>query len=290
MEEPEVRQLPKNRFVRGSYLMVRRYLSHNVAIQSAALAFYLLFMIFPLSIFLSSLLGMLHLDVSSVLSAASQILPSSVLDLLEVYLNYVGKNPSLRLLWFGLFFSIYFPMRATNTLMRAVRTAYHLGSPRGALRHQLKTLMYTALLIVTLALTLMLLTVGRMTLAYAVRHFGLPVDVATLWVRLRFPAMAVVMYFALYLLYAMTQDERQAQRNLYPGVLAALLGWMGSSFLFSFYVEHIAGYSVLYGSIGTLIVLLTWLYLSAVFLIMGAELNGTLISMRRERRTEKLSD
>jgi membrane protein len=181
-------------------------------------------------------------------------------------------------------------MRATNTLMRAVRTAYHLGPPRTAFRHLLKTLIFTALLIVTIVLTLTLLTVGNVVLSYAIEHFGLPVGTATLWVRLRFPVMALLMYFALYLLYAMTQDERQPQRNLYPGVLAALLGWMVASFLFSLYVENIASYSILYGSIGTLIVLLMWLYLSAVFLIMGAELNGTLVSMRKEQKTEKLSD
>lgn len=290
MEDTGVKALPKNRFLRGTYLMIRRYLSHNVAIQSAALAFYLLFTIFPLLIFLSSLLGMLHLELSSFLKDAARFLPSSVLDLVRVYLSYVGKNPSFRLLWFGLFFSVYFPMRATNTLMRAVRTAYHLGPPRTAFRHLLKTLIYTALLIVTIVLTLTLLTVGRLALSYAITHFGMPVGAAALWVRLRFPVMALLMYFALYLLYAMTQDERQPQKNLYPGVLAALLGWMIASFLFSFYVENIAAYSILYGSIGTVIVLLMWLYLSAVFLIMGAELNGTLVSMRKEQKTEKLMD
>ena len=56
------------------------------------------------------------------------------------------------------------------------------------------------------------------------------------------------------------------------------------SFLYSLYVDNFANYSVLYGSIGTVIVLLIWLNLSATTLIMGAELNGTLISLRKEMR------
>ena len=132
-------RMPENRFLRGIYLMVRRYLSHNVGIQSAALAFYLLFMLFPFLIFISALLGLLQLDVAAILGALGEILPREVVEIAGVYLRYVRANPSMRLLVFGLVFSIYFPMRATNALMRSVRTAYHLGPPRNPLLHRLKT-------------------------------------------------------------------------------------------------------------------------------------------------------
>jgi membrane protein len=202
----------------------------------------------------------------------------------------VRRSPSVRLLLFGLFFSIYFPMRAANTLMRAVRTAYHLGPPRHALRHLLKTLIYTVALIVTIVLTLTLLTVGRLALTYASRHFGLPSEVAYLWERLRFPVMALLMYFALYLLYLFSQDARQPRRNLFPGAALALCAWLTVSFFYSLYVENVAAYSMLYGSIGTVIVLLIWLYLTATVLILGAELNGTLISIRKEKLSETRTD
>lgn len=275
--------MSRNRAVRGVYLMVRRYLRHGVSTQSAALAFYLLFTLFPLMIFFSALLGLLRLNVASILSDLSRLLPVEVVDFIRVYLDYVGQNPSVRLLLFGLFFSLYFPMRATNTLMRAVRTAYHLGPPKTPVRQMLKTLIYTVLLIVTITAVLVLLTVGEWLLTYAVEHFGLPVEFAALWQRLRFPAMALLMYFALYLLYAMTQDTRQPLRNIYPGVLFAMVGWMVVSMCYSFYVENIASYSLFYGSIGTAIVLLMWLYLTAAVLIMGGEFNGMLISLRREK-------
>lgn len=275
--------LPQNRLLRGAYLMVQRYLRHNVGIQSAALAFYLLFMIFPFLIFVSALLGLLQLDVAGILLALAEFLPQTIVDFVGMYLNYVGRNPSPHLLVFGLVFSIYFPMRATNTLMRAVRTAYHLGPPRGPVRHVLKTLLYTVLLIVTISATLTLMTIGDRILSYAVAHLSLPGFVAETWTRLRFPAAAVMIYFALFLLYALAQDTVQPWRNIWPGTLAALAAWMALSWLYAFYVDNIANYSLLYGSIGTLIALLIWLNMSAMTLIMGAELNGTMISLRREK-------
>ena len=108
-------ELPQNRFLRGIYLLVQRYLRHNVGMQGAALAFYLLFMIFPLLIFVSSLLGLLQLDVDAILAAVQEFLPREIVSFIGVYLTYVGRNPSVKLLLFGLFFSLYFPMRATNT-------------------------------------------------------------------------------------------------------------------------------------------------------------------------------
>ena len=277
---------PKNRFLRGVYLLTRRYLRHNVGAQSAALAFYLLFMLFPFLIFLSALLGLLQLDVAGILRALGEFLPAQVVDVVEVYLTYVGSSPSPQLLVFGLVFSIYFPMRATNALMRSVRTAYHLGPAHGVVQ-MLKTLVYTVLLIATIPLTLVLMSVSDRLLAYCVANFGLPAFIAELWAKLRFPLAAVVGYFALFLLYALAQDGRQPWRNIWPGTLAALTAWMGLSWLYAWYVEHIAHYSLLYGSIGTVIVLLIWLNLSATALIMGAELNGTLISLRKEPRLSR---
>ena len=62
MNNSTMRPLPKNKFWRGICLMARRYMRHNVTIQSAALAFFLLFAIFPMLIFVSALLGLLHLN------------------------------------------------------------------------------------------------------------------------------------------------------------------------------------------------------------------------------------
>ena len=160
--------LPKNRFLRFCVLMAHRCGRHNVAMQSAALAFYLLFMIFPFLIFISALLGLLDLNITGMMSVLSDFLPEEVVDLLRMYFTYVTDNPSPQLMVFGLVFSIYFPMRATNSLMAAVRTAYHLGPPKGFITQWIKVLLYTVTLIVTIALTLSLMTFGERALWYTV--------------------------------------------------------------------------------------------------------------------------
>ena len=149
-----------------------------------------------------------------------------------------------------------------------------------------KVLLYTVFLLVTIALTLALATVGRAALEFAGRFFVVPEAFIELWTDLRFLVLGGVMFAAVGLLYAAAQDSRQPVRNIVPGVLAALVGWMVVSAAFSFYVENFANYSVIYGTLGTVIVLMMWLNLTALMLIMGAEINGVLISIRG-RRTPK---
>ena len=240
--------------------LLRRYFIHDVGRQSAALAYYLLFMLFPFLIFLSSLLGVV-----------------------ESYLSYVSHTSSTAMLWFGLVFSIYFPMRAADCLMHAVRRAYHLPRPKNQILYMAKVLLYTVFLLVTIALTLALVTVGRQALHFARRFAVVPEAFIELWSDLRFLVLGAVMFAAVGLLYAAAQDTRQRPGAIVPGTLIALVGWMVVSAAFSFYVENFANYSVIYGALGTVIVLM-WLNLTAAALIMGAEANGALLAMESGRK------
>ena len=251
--------------------MVRRYFAHDVGRQGAALAYYLLFTIFPFLIFLSSLLGLLDLDISGITQADS-------------YLSYVSATSSASMLWFGLFFSIYFPMRAADCLMQAVRRAYRLPAPKNQIAYTCKVLLYTIFLLLSVALTLALATVGEWALQMVKHVAALPDDFIRHWIDWRFVALGVVMFAAVGILYAAAQDQRQPARQVVPGVCAALAGWMVVSAVYSFYVENFASYSIIYGTLGTVIVLMVWLNLSAVALILGAEVNDTLLAMRLEKQ------
>ena len=271
---------------------IERYFLHGVAREAASLAYYLLFMLFPLMIFLSSLLGLLDLDISGITQSLNTLLPAGVVDMVESYLGYVSETSSQKMLWFGLVFTIYFPMRAADCLMLSVRRAYHLPRPKDPVHqflYMMKVLLYTVFLLVTIALTLALATVGRAVLEFAGRFVVVPEAFIDLWSNLRFLILGGVMFAAVGLLYAAAQDSRQPAVNVVPGALAALVGWLVVSAAFSFYVENFASYSIIYGALGTVIVLMMWLNLTAVVLIMGAEINGVLASLRG-RRTPKVKD
>lgn len=275
-----------NRLFRGAAMLVHRYFDHRVARDSAALTYYLLFALFPLLIFLSNLVGIFAVDIEGFLRSLSAFIPAEVLELLIQYLRYVSRVSSRALMTFSLIFSIWFPMRAANALLLSVRKAYGMGRPTHFIQHQAKVFLYTICLILTILLSLVLVTVGHSVLDFCADHFNfstiLTDGVIELWSSLRFVLLGVIVFLALAVLYGLAQETRSVH-YIWPGVLLSLTAWLVLSLLFSLYVENAANYSVIYGSIGAIIVLLLWLYLSATMMIMGAEFNSVLMELKTAR-------
>ncbi len=264
--------------------LLGRYFDHDVPRDSAALTYYLLFAIFPLLVFVSTLLGLMHLDVAETMSEISRVVPEDVAAVAQGYLEYVSANPSRQLLWFSLIFSVWFPMRAASCLMHSVRKAYGVGRPGNIVQGTLSNFFFTLWLIVTIAVSVGLTTVGRRALEFVSGLVWVPEHFISLWEHLRFVALGVIMLLLLVPLYMLAQRRRCSLRDVLPGILLSLAAWMILSAAFSYYVEKVAHYSMLYGSIATIVVVLLWLYMSGMVLILGAEFNGVLLSHREKRK------
>ena len=264
--------------IRTVVVLIERYTAHDVSQQGAALAYYLLFTLFPLLIFVSSLIGQLHLDIALITETLSPILPSDVLTLTQDYLRYVSGHTGVSTLWFSAVFSIWFPMRATFCLMRAVRLAYGLGEPEKPLRHTFKALFFTAALLLCLILTLLFITLGDRLMMLLWQVLPLPALLPRIWSVLRFSALGVIVFGALSALYAAAQDKPRRKRAILPGAALATLSWIILSFGYSLYTENFSNYSAIYGALSAIIVLMIWLYLTALTLILGAEFNHTLFN------------
>ena len=272
---------PRTGFGRLAGDMIRRYYVHDVARDSAALTYYLLFAIFPLLIFVSTLLGVLELDIASITAVLAPILPSDVVDIIRTYLEYVAANQSRQLLWFSLVFSIWFPMRSTGCLMHSLRKAFGRSAPENILLGQLRTLLFTIWMIFVIGLTLALVVVGRRALSFLSGFLPLSETFISVWGYLRFIILGLVMAISLGILYQLALGQRRPLREVLPGVGSSLAAWLLLSMAFSYYVENMARYAQLYGSIATIVVVLLWLYMSGQVLILGAELSASLIHRKK---------
>ena len=272
---------PRTGFGRLAGDMIRRYYVHDVARDSAALTYYLLFAIFPLLIFVSTLLGVLELDIASITAVLAPILPSDVVDIIRTYLEYVAAHQSRQLLWFSLVFSIWFPMRSTGCLMHSLRKAFGRSAPENILLGQLRTLLFTIWMIFVIGLTLALVVVGRRALYFLSGFLPLSETFISVWGYLRFIILGLVMAISLGILYQLALGQRRPLREVLPGVGSSLAAWLLLSMAFSYYVENMARYAQLYGSIATIVVVLLWLYMSGQVLILGAELSASLIHRKK---------
>ena len=273
----------KVKFLRSA---VRKTFSHTVEHEigksAAALTYYLLFAMFPMLIFVNNLLGMLNWNVTTISKALLPVLPGEVVSMLEAYLIYIHGESGPVLLWFSLAFFIWFPLRAVRSLTNDVRLAYQLGKPANPVGYALRQTVFTLVFLVIVTLTLVLCVLGRRFISTVAGWLELghtlkiPALGLNLWQYVRFLLLGALMFLILVLLYTVAQDKRPPIRTLLPGITLSLVSWLVISIGFSVYVENFGKYSIIYGALGTVIVLLIWLYMTSYLLILGAEFNAVL--------------
>lgn len=286
VNQEELQQKSKKALLKPTmHLLITNFFEHEVDKNAAALAYYLMFALFPLLIFINNLLGLLNLNITALTQVMQRFLPQDIIGVVESYLDYVSHTSSHTLLWFSLVFTIWFPMRAVKGLMKDVRLAYHLDKPKNPVAYAIRQLIYTVVLLIVIGLSLFCITMGEHVLSYIINL--VPESILKIsdyllgiWQYLRFLPVGLLMLAALGALYAVSLDKRQTVKEIIPGIIAALVLWMLVSIGFSFYVENFANYSMIYGALGAVIVLLMWLYFTAVILIMGAELNAAILQVK----------
>lgn len=271
--------------------LFKRFFQDEVGRSAAALAYYLLFSFFPFLIFVSALISFLDLPPLST-STFQSLIPSDIIEIINTYLTHIAEVKNGHLLLFGLFFTIYFSMRAVDCLTRSIRRAYRVTEQKVFPWHQIQVFLYTLSLMVLIFASLLFMTIGRTVLTFLAKFFPIHADSINFWNVVRFVLLAVMLFFALSLLYSFVPGKRQHFRQILPGTIVALISWLVFSMGFSYYVEHMAHYSVIYGSIGAIIVLMLWLYCTSATLILGAELNCAIANknkMKRQMRVRTLS-
>lgn len=272
--------------------LVYRYFHDSVGVRGAALAYYLLFSVFPLVILLSTIISRMNIDMNSVFDTLSRFLPKSMSELIMSYLHYIQADFNQSIMNFAIVFSIYFPWRAIKGLMHDIRKAFrqdHLKKPYTFL---LRELFCTITVPLSILISLFSIVLGRKVILDIIGLF--PPDtfhfsnvVLWIWNYARFVLAAFIMTVALATIYRFSLNHGVHFKQLLPGTFGAVVIWVVAGMVFSFYSENYASYSVVYGTLGAVIVLLLWLYLTGVVFIMGAEFNAVLLEFQQRKAKAK---
>lgn len=254
-------------------LTIQGYFDNKVGRNAADMTYYLLFAMFPFFIFVTSLLGLLHLPTLTLDGQITRFLPEDVVAFLNLAIEHITKSSNNALLTFGLVFSVWFPLRAVSNLMEAINDIY--GEEKSG-SHSIRTAILTALTIVLIPAMLLLLLLGERVLGFVGEYIPISAEFITGWSRMRFVPMAAALLFMLSAVYFFSPSKIQKVRYILPGAILSMGVWMLFSLIFSYYVDHMGRYSIIYGSIGVIIALLVWMDWSMIAMLMGAVFNVAL--------------
>lgn len=266
------------RFIEFVKKLYEEYEKDAVADTAAQLSYYFLFSLFPFLFFVTALVAYLPLagTMEQMLTRLRPVVPGEAMNLIDTHLRALISQPRPRSLTFALLVSVWSASRGVDAVRRALNLAYDVTESRPWWRTELASLGMTIAGAVLVLVAVALLIAGGQFGFWLAAKIG--VEWYYVWIMnwLRWPLTALAIMTVAALTYYFLPDVKQEFKFITPGSVAGTLLWLLVTWAFGQYVSRFGDYNVTYGSIGGVIVLLTWLYLSGFIFIMGGEVNAIL--------------
>lgn len=259
----------------------RRFWADRIPDQSAKLSFYLLLSLFPLLIFLIALFGLVLREGPELLDTLQRYLraiaPTSASGLIDRTLTEIITGSGALTLSLALVSAIWTASQGMVALLEGLHIAFHVRKTRPWRKTFPIAVALTIISLTLITLALLLVMFGDRVGAIAA---GMSLEgrlAARAWRLLKWPVLTGFPLLAFDLLYL--YGSRLARRRwhwLTPGAVVAVGLWLGASFSFKLYLDVLDTFALTYGSIGAVIILLSWLYLTGTAILVGAEVNATI--------------
>jgi len=273
----------KNRFLGFLIDLVQRYDQDGVARSAAGVAYHLFFTLFPMLLLGNSLLSMFNLDLHEIVDHWDLVIHIDFVSMANEYLDYVGQLNHDGMALSGFVLTLFGLAGSLNCLLHAVSRAYRVEQVKRPV--YVIAVIFSFFMLASFYLLLILAVVGKQVLVLLELWIPwLPQQLSLVMELFRFLILPAYLLVMLTLFYHMLQGRRRQKigRSI-PGAILAVAGIILATLGFSIYVSNFSRYTLLYGSIGTVMVLLLWLYMIALLLIMGGEVNHLLMQRRRDR-------
>ena len=273
---------------------VQEFIRDDALGLAAQLAYYLILALFPFILVLFSLMGQFSSPelASTILEYFRRVMPDEVYGLIKAYTGPIisGKAKAPGLLSFGILFTIWTASGAFSALINALNRAYDLQETRPYWKVKGLAILMTLGLSVLILVGVLLMVLGPQIGAGIAGYFGLGGVFELTWNIVRWPVALMFMVVTVALLYFLAPDAGQPFRWITPGGIIGVLLWVLASVAFSIYVNDFGSYNKTYGSIGVVIVLLLYLYISSITILFGATLNAVLVRMKEEISGQQVLD
>ena len=276
-EKPDVKKL--------IYLIKRVIHYYNVKqipLASAALCYYMMMTVFPLIICLYTLLGQNYDQALRILEFAEDFLSSDTLDTIRSFLAYVEDNHSLAMAIAGLTVMITSASAAVRSMLVTI------GRMQGGLRYTgitgfVFSVLYSVVFLAATWFAIIVMFSSR-NILNLIRRWLPIVEVDVNWHEVKYWMLAIIMFLILWGMYRFSR-EKGNRYFTWPGAIFATFGIVGMSLIFSGFIAVSARYSLVYGSLASVILLMYWIYLICQVIYIGAAFNVSLRDLRRARHT-----
>ena len=264
--------------IRAGYFMIKAFLKKlredTVSAFAAQTAFFVILSFLPFLIFLLTLVRYLPVETENLLASVQTVFPEAVHEYIGVLLSEVMEKTTGAILSISVITALWSASRGFLVIIQGMNAVYGNKETRKYFVLRLLSVGYTLVFAVVLLLTLVLLVFGNQIYLYAQSRVPLLRQTAFLVICLRTVVSLVVLTGFFWGLYLLVPDRKSKHATAeLPGAVLSATGWLGFSYLYSFYIDRMSNFSAMYGSLTAIVLCMIWLYACMYIMFIGAELN-----------------
>ncbi len=263
-------------FINKIVTLIKKILDDQISKVAALISYFSLLSFFPFMIFLLTLVSYSKIRVESMLQEFGKYLPESAYELVQSVIIDTFQNSSQNLLSFGIIFTLYAGSGGIRAIMDGLNTAYNVKENRSFIYIFFISIVYTIALAVIIIFSFTLIIFGEVIGNNIFNWFDGYRNFKYFWDFYRMAFTLFLVFCVFVAMYCTFPARKLKIIKVIPGALFTTLGWFISSIGFSFYVNNFANYSNVYGSLGAVIILMTWIYITSMMILIGGELNAFL--------------
>lgn len=253
--------------------MVDRYGRHSISQSAGQIAYFGFLSLFPFIVFMNFVIQKLHLSMGDVMGVLSPVLPEEILGFLGAYAQYISKENSVGILSLGIITTIYLMSAVIRSMETAVSKAYGIKKRRTFFKSILVSGISMVCIVIMIVAATFFIVMSKKPVRHIMEVFGLNDMVGSvLFIKWAFVIFLMIMVFAV--VYKLVPNIKTTFKSVVPGTIFSVVGFVIISMGFGLYVSFAMAASSIYGYIGTVFVLLIWIYAVSVIFILGAEING----------------
>lgn len=258
----------------------------ELRILPGQLAFFLVLSLIPLIALIGTIASALSIPVGTIRSVIGNTVPDAVADIIVSVMSAKGLSFNVVAFFVAAFI---LASNGTNSMIITSNEIYKINS-EGFFKRRIKAILMT-LSLVGLFFFLLVVPIWGDTIFDIIRlssSKNLPIDfIYRLFKLLQYPITILILYFNIKLMYVIAPDEKIDSRSATKGAIFTTIGWILASEIYSFYISTFSNYSVFYGSISNVVILLLWVYILSYIFVLGMIINAGSYTKEEQEIKEK---
>lgn len=252
---------------------MERFKEDNVTLLAAALAYYFLLAVFPLLIVAFAIIPYFNISADDAMGFITSVVPGELASVFQDNIVNLVETPRGGLLTVGIIGALWSASNGINAFIKASNEAYDVEEDRSFIIVRLMAFGLTLAMILAVIVAILLPVFGNVILGFITSFLGIGSEMTILLQVLRYVISILVITGLLMLLYRFAPNKKIPFKHIIPGALTASILWQVISLGFAVYIGNFGNYSATYGSLGGIIILMIWFFLTGIILMIGAIVN-----------------